>query len=153
MPVQIFSAVLHFLDFRTYIQLGFEKNLRQITAEFVNHNDLRENQIDDPNARLQAFHTQSFFLSQFHRTFSSQAKNGPPKSCLLLWTKIVRILCQENACWLILLLWMQLVRPFGPKKDHYFRVGSELTVFCVISLTFITKGTKNIGQKQCSITW
>ena len=36
-----------------------------------------------------------------------------------------------------------------PKKGHYFRVGSELTVFCVISLTFITKGTKNIGQKQC----
>ena len=112
------SSVLYciFLDFITYIQLGFEKNLRQITAEFVNHNDLRENQIDDPNARLQAFHTQSFFLSQFHRTFSSQAKNGPPKSCLLLWTKIVRILCQENACWLILLLWMQLVRPFGLKK-------------------------------------
>ena len=112
------SSVLYciFLDFITYIQLGFEKNLRQITAEFVNHNDLRENQIDDPNARLQAFHTQSFFLSQFHRTFSSQAKNGPPKSCFLLWTKIVRILCQENACWLILLLWMQLVRPFGLKK-------------------------------------
>ena len=61
---QVFSAVLHFFGFYNInIQLGFEKNLRQITAEFVNHNDLRENQIDDPNARLQAFHTQSFFAT------------------------------------------------------------------------------------------
>ena len=89
MPVQIFSAVLHFLDFRTYIQLGFEKNLRQITAEFVNHNDLRENQIDDPNARLQAFHTQSFFCHNFIGLSPLKQKMVLPKAAFFFGQKLL----------------------------------------------------------------